>query len=491
MAPAQGPTGKDPMLDTTQTARDPLLWNPDIAPLPRQKRDWTWITLAAVWMGMVHNVVAYEAAAGLMAIGFSAMQCLLIVWTAYCSLFVAMWFNARAGTEWGIPFCVLIRAAFGPRGAVIPVAIRAVVAIFWFSVQSYAASQALDAIAASLWPDWSSLHLPDGTALGPWLAVTMIWGLHALVAAHGIHRIRNFELVAGPLVLVVAGAAALWAIRICHGTGPLFAIPSTLHGSALFLKGGAAVTSIIGIWASFAVNIPDLSRFVRSQRDQAIGQLIGLPVTAVIFTPMSILITSATLVMFGKPIWNPVEILMRIHNTPLTLAGGITIIVAALSVNVAGNIVPAAYDLLSLFPRRLDFDRAGITVILLGLFVAPWLWFDHPQTVFALLGLLSAVLAPITGIMLADYYLVRRQTIDLAQLYSFSGLYAGRRGWRPSALAATGLTLLLLLPPALLPAGTLPGQDAINAVSWFLGIATGALLYTGFNRHPLHRPNDL
>ena len=477
------------MLDTTQTVRDPLLWNPDIAPLPPQKRDWTWVTLAAVWMGMVHNVVAYEAAAGLMAVGFSALQCLLIVWTAYCSLFAAMWFNARAGTEWGIPFCVLIRSAFGPRGAVIPVAIRAVVAIFWFAVQSYAASEALDAILASLWPAWDSLHLPgSGTSLGLWLSMALVWGLHALVAAHGMHRIRNFELVAGPLVLVVAGAASLWAVRICHGTGPLFAIPSTLHGSALFLKGGAAVTSIIGIWASFAVNIPDLSRFVRSQRDQAIGQLIGLPVTAVIFTPMSILITSATIVTFGKPMWNPVDILTQIHSTPLTLIGGTTIIIAALSVNVAGNIVPAAYDLLSLFPRRLDFDRAGIAVILLGLLAAPWMWFDHPQAVFALLGILSAILAPITGIMLADYYLVRRQTLDLPQLYSFTGLYAGRHGWRPSALAATALTLLLTLPPTLFPAGTFPGQDAINAVSWFLGILAGGGLYRAFNRTP--RPAD-
>ncbi|GAA4482064.1 NCS1 family nucleobase:cation symporter-1 [Gluconacetobacter asukensis] len=461
------------MADTTPAGYDPGLYNADLAPVPPARRDWTWLNMATVWMGMVHNIVVYEAAAGLMALGFSAWECLGVVAVAYMVLFLAMWFNARAGTRYGIPFCVLIRSAFGPSGAQVPVLLRGFCAIFWFSVQSYAASQAVDAILSTLISGWSSLNVSLlGMRVHMWLAMALIWALHAWIAGHGVHRIRNFELVAGPLVIAIGALATIWALRVGHGLGPLFAQPSRLHGTAFWSAFAMGVTGMIGIWATFAVNIPDLSRFVRSERDQVIGQAIGLPVTALVFTPMGIITTSATMILFGRPIWNPVELLLTLNHPVVTVLGGATLVLATLSVNIVANIMPAAYDLMNLMPRRLNFDRASSLVLVLGVFFVPWLWFDDAASIYQVLNVVGGLLGPVTGIMLADFYLVRRQTLDVAALYRRGGRYDGRDGWNPPALTAFAAGGVMASAGQFLPA-----LAALNTLSWFVGVAAGAVVY--------------
>ena len=452
---------------------DPDLYNADLAPVPPEQRDWSWINMSTVWMGMVHNVVAYETAAGLMSLGMSAWQALLATATAYFVLFLAMWFNAKAGTRYGLPFCVLIRAALGPRGAQIAVVLRGFVAVFWFAVQAYAGSQAIDAILGTLWHPWTTLTMSLlGMSLRGWLSVGLFWLLHAWIVSHGVHRIRNFELFAGPLVIAVGLLATLWGLRVGHGLGPLFAQPSHLSGWRGFVIFAGGVTGLIGVWSSFAVNIPDLSRFVRSERDQVLGQLVGLPITAVVFTLMSVIVTSATVLAFGKPIWNPVDLLLAIGNRWALLLGGATIVIATLSVNVAANIMPACYDLVNMFPRRLNFVRAGMAVLVIGLLFAPWLWFHNAGSIFKVLGAIAGLLGPVTGIMLADYFVIRRREYDVADLYRYDGRYGGRDGWNLPGLAAFALggaaALSGLVIPALAPA---------YAFSWFIGVAVGACVY--------------
>ncbi len=456
--------------------QDPGLFNADLAPVPRRRRDWSWVNMSTVWMGMVHNVVAYEAAAGLMALGLDAVQSLLAVAAGYTVLFLAMWFNARPGTRYGIPFCVLIRSSFGPRGAQIPVALRGFCAIFWFAVQGYVGSLAIDAILGTLIPAWSHLTAPFlGLALKGWLALALFWALHAWIVSHGVHRIRNFELVAGPLVILVGVLATFWGLHVAHGPGPLFAQPSRLHGGALWYTFAVGVTGMIGIWSTFAVNIPDLSRFVRSERDQVIGQLVGLPLTAIVFTAMSVITTSATILVFGHPIWDPVALLLALHQPVVLLLGGVTIIVATLSVNVAANIMPAAYDLVNLMPRRLNFNSASLLVLGIGLLFAPWLWFKDADSIFKVLGAIGGLLGPVTGIMLVDFYLVRRQTLAVDELYSHTGRYRARGGWNPA-----GISAFLLGGAAALIGTVVPSLATLGAFSWFVGIAVGAAVYAAF-----------
>lgn len=452
---------------------DPGLFNEDLAPVPAEKRDWSWVNMSTVWMGMVHNVVAYEAAAGLMALGLNAVQALAAVAVAYFLLFLAMWFNARPGTRYGIPFCVLIRSSFGPKGAQIPVVIRGFCAIFWFAVQGYAGSQAIDAILGTLFPAWAAMTTPIlGLALKGWIAVALFWLLHAWIVSHGVHRIRNFELFAGPLVILVGVLATVWGLNVAHGLGPLFTQPSNLHGSNAWMTFAVGVTGMIGIWSTFAVNIPDLSRFVRSERDQVIGQLVGLPITAIVFTAMSVITTSATIIVFGHPIWDPVQLLLALHQPLILLLGGATIIIATLSVNVAANIMPAAYDLVNLMPRWLNFNRASLLVLVVGLLFEPWLWFKDADSIFKVLGTIGGLLGPVTGIMLVDFYLVRRQHLAVDELYRYDGRYAGSNGWNPA-----GIIALLVGGGAALIGAVVPALSTLSAFSWFIGIVVGAAVY--------------
>ena len=457
---------------------EPGLYSPDLAPVPLEKRDWSWVNMSTVWMGMVHNVVAYETAAGLMALGMNAWQALAATAIAYFCLFVAMWFNAVSGTRYGLPFCVLIRSSFGPRGAQIPVVLRGFIAIFWFAVQAYAGSQAIDAIMGMLWAPWTHLNaMILGLSIRGWLSVGLFWVLHAWIVSHGVHRIRNFELVAGPLVILVGLIATVWGLNIGHGLGPLFAEPSHLSGGKGWLVFAGGVTGLIGVWSTFAVNIPDLSRFVRSERDQVLGQLVGLPITAIVVTLMSVIVTSATVIAFGKPIWDPVTLLMKIGNPVILVLGGITIIVATLSVNVAANIMPACYDLVNLFPRRLNFSRASMVVLVIGLLFAPWTWFKDADSIFKVLGAIGGLLGPVTGIMLADYFLVRDRHYIVAELYRYDGVYGVNGGWN-----LAGLTAFVLGSFAAMSGLFIPGLASLYAFSWFIGVAVGALVYVGMSR---------
>lgn len=422
---------------------------------------------------MVHNVVAYEIAAGLMAIGMSAWQALSATFLANFVVFIALWFNAKAGTRYGIPFCVLIRSAFGPRGAQIPVVLRGFIGIFWFAVMAYAGSQALDAMIGTLFPIWKTIHQSfGGMSLQGWISVLLFWLLHGLIVRRGVGRIKNFELVAGPLVICVVLAGAFWGLHISHGLGLIFKQPSHLSGTRGALVYAGAVTGLIGGWSCFAVNIPDLSRFVRSDRDQIIGQLIGLPITSVVFAAMSVIVTSATIIVYGKPIWNPVDLLMTIGNKWILLAGGTTVVIATLSVNVAANILPACYDLANLFPRRLNFARASVVVLIAGLCFAPWLWYRNATSIFHILTAIGGLLGPVTGIMLADYFIVRRKDYNVADLFRYDGIYTAYKGWNIAGILAFGLG-----GTAALSGLFVPFLEPAYAFSWFIGLGVSASVY--------------
>jgi nucleobase:cation symporter-1, NCS1 family len=468
--PIGGPIGGNAVLEADA---EPGLYNADLAPVPPERRDWTWVNMSTVWMGMVHNVVAYETAAGLMALGLNAWQAIAATAVAYLFLFVAMWFNAVSGTRYGLPFCVLIRSSFGPRGAQMPVVLRGFVAIFWFAVQGYAGSEAIDAILGTLWHPWTSFAASfAGLSLHGWMSLALFWLLHAWIVGHGVHRIRNFELVAGPLVIIVGLIATIWGLQVGHGLGPLFSTPSKLSGSQGWLIFITGVTGLIGTWSTFAVNIPDLSRFVRSERDQVLGQLVGLPITAVVFTLMSVIVTSATVIVFGRPIWDPVQLLLAINHPLVLILGGVTIIVATLSVNVAANIMPACYDLVNLFPRHLNFVKAGMAVLVIGLLFAPWLWFQNAEGIFKVLGGIGGILGPVTGIMLADYFGVQKQRYVVADLYRYDGIYAASGGWNHAGLIAFGVGGLAALSGLIVP-----GLASLSAFAWFIGVGVGAAVY--------------
>jgi NCS1 family nucleobase:cation symporter-1 len=285
-------------------------------------------------------------------------------------------------------------------------------------------------------------------------------------------RVRFFELWAGPLVVVMLLGLVVWALVRAHGFGPLFHQPAKVHGHAFWVLFGASVTGLIGTWSTLVLNIPDFTRFSRSQRDQTLGQVIGLPITALIFSFMSILITSGTVAAYGKAIPNPVDLLIRMHSTPVLILGGIALLVATLSVNVAANIVSPAYDLVNVFPRKLTFVSAGIIATVLAVGSVPWLWFADASRIFKVLNVIGGALGPVAGIMLVDFFVLRRRVYDVRSFYSRTGQYAYLAGWNIRGLVALAIGMF-----AALAGNIIPAVGGLANYGWFIGLGVGGLAY--------------
>ncbi|MCO7175812.1 NCS1 family nucleobase:cation symporter-1 [Sporolactobacillus kofuensis] len=457
-----------------ETKYDPSLYNYDLAPVKKEHKTWTWINFTTIWMGMIHNIVAWETAGSLIMLGMSVWQALSAVIIANIVLISAMWLNSVVGGKYGIPFPVIIRAAFGHKAAHIPVVLRAFVAIFWFAVQAYAGSAAVNAIFGALIPGWNGLskfHLV-GMGLNSAIAVVLFWLLHMWIVSKGMHRIKIFELWAGPLVIILGIILVIWSINVSHGLGPLFEQPSKLSSSQFWTIFPVSVTGLVGVWATLVLNISDFTRFTRSQKDQAVGQFIGLPGTAIAFALMSIITTSGTVVAFGKAIWNPVTLLQKFDNPFLLFFGAIALIIITLSVNIAGNVVSPGYDLVNLFPKKLNFVKAGNISIILSLFFVPWLWFNNAGVILTVMGAVGGALGPVAGIMFADFYIVHHRHYEINSFYLKDSEYSYSHGWNYSALIAmavgTIISLIGLFVPTLKP---------LYSYSWFLGVGAGFIIY--------------
>ncbi|MFB5189577.1 NCS1 family nucleobase:cation symporter-1 [Alicyclobacillus fastidiosus] len=458
---------------------DPGLYNPDLAPVPKEKRNWSWLNYSTIWMGMVHNIVSYELAGSLIGLGMSAWQALAVVIVSNIVLIGAIWLNSVCGAKYGLPFPVLIRAAFGYKGAHVPVLIRAFVAIFWFSVQAYAGSKAVGAVIGLIFPGWISLgtiHLL-GASLNDLISFAIFWLVHAYVILHGMERIKSFELWAGPLVIVLGLGLVVWAIHAAHGLGPIFSVRATLSGGHFWGTFFLSVSGMIGVLASLVLNIPDLTRFAGSQRDQIIGQAVGLPVMMTFFAFMSVVITSGTVIAFGKPIFDPVQLLLHFKNPIVVLLGAFSLLIATVSVNVVANVVSPAYDLTNLLPRKLNFVKGGMISILIGVLFAPWAWYNNSNSILSVIGAIGGTLGPVAGIMIADFYFIHRRIYDVESLYSKEGAYTFRQGWNPQAFIAMILGIIVALIGLFVPA-----LHALYAYNWFLGVGVGAVAYIALMR---------
>ncbi|NRF94634.1 NCS1 family nucleobase:cation symporter-1 [Paenibacillus frigoriresistens] len=464
---------------------DPSLYNEDLAPVPTERRTWSWLNYTTIWMGMIHNIVSYELAASLLGMGMTVWQALGAVIFSNVVLIAAIWLNSVAGTKYGLPFPVLIRAAFGYKGAHVPVMIRAFVAIFWFAVQTYAGSKAVGAVIGVLWSGWATLGSFSflGMGLNDWISFGVFWLLHAWVISHGMERIRHFEMWAGPLVIVLGLGLVVWAINVAHGVGPLFSIPGKLSGEAFWQSFFLSVTGMIGVLATLVLNIPDLTRFSRSQKDQVIGQAIGLPVMMTFFAFMSIMITAGTIIAFGKPITNPVELLVHFNNPIVILLGAFSLLVATLSVNVVANVVSPAYDLANLMPSKVNFVKGGMISIVIGLFFAPWLWFHNAGTIFNIFGAIGGTLGPVSGIMLVDFFIIKRGHYDVNSFFVKDGQYQFTNGWNVRAYVALFIGIVFALIGLVVPS-----LHDLYTYNWFVGIFVGALVYFLLMRSAVSQP---
>jgi NCS1 family nucleobase:cation symporter-1 len=469
------------------------LSNEDLAPVPPHLRTWRTRDIAALWVGMAVCIPTYQIAASLIGSGMSWWQAVLTVFLGNLIVLVPMTLNAHPGTAYGIPFPVLLRASFGTRGANIAALLRGVVACGWFGIQTWiggAAVYSTLAIMTGFDPSQAAPIAGLGVSAGQLACFMMFWLLNVFFIWKGMESIKWLELVSAPFLLLIGVALMAWAVTRAGGFGPVFSRPSSFETHGAFWSAfGAGLTAMVGFWATLSLNIPDFSRYARSQRDQILGQAIGLPPTMTFYSFVGIVVTGATLVIFGETIWDPVEVISRIGSKPLSAIALIALSLATLSTNIAANVVSPANDLSNLAPRLISFRTGGLITACIGLLMMPWrLLADPTGYVFVWLIGYSALLGPIAGIMIADYFVHRRRVLDVEQLYQEHGIYRYCGGFSLAGLGAFLLAVLPCLPGFLAHTGVVSAAavpdflELVYRQAWFAGFFLAFFLYLLFRR---------
>jgi NCS1 family nucleobase:cation symporter-1 len=440
-------------------------YNADLAPVPLTARTWGTYEIAALWIGMAVCIPTYMLAAGLVAGGMSWWQAVGTITLGNAIVLVPMMLTGHAGTKYGIPFPVLARSAFGLAGSHVPALLRAGVACGWFGIQTWIGGAALDTLLGIALPFWNAVpaHV--------WVSFGLFWALNIYFIVKGTESIRFFEAWAAPVLLLMGVALLAWAIVTVGGVGPIFSQPSRFETQADFFRFFVpSLTGMIGYWATLSISIPDFTRYAKTQRAQVVGQALGLPPTMALFSFIGVAVASASVLIFGEAIWDPVVLLGRFDNQFVILLSVFALAVATLTTNIAANVVPPANAFANLMPRKISFVTGGLITGLIGIAMMPWkLLADFQAYIFGWLVGYSGLLGPVAAILIVDYWVVRRQTLNVHDLYVEGGEYPLVHWPAMIALAAgIGLALVGLVVPAL---------RVLYDYAWFVGFGVSAGIY--------------
>lgn len=463
-ANASSPTGPHEIVNA-----DPRLYNVDLAPTTPARRTWGTYNYIALWFSMSMEVTTYMLASSLIAGGMNWKQAIATILLGNLIVLVPMILNAHAGAKFGIPFPVFVRASFGVRGANIPAVMRAIVACGWFGIQSWLGGQAIAAMLNVLWPSTA------GMPLVLWLCFLGFWLLNMVVVWRGVNSIRILQSVSAPFLLIMSVVLLVWMLHKAGGFGPMLSAPSRFTSTSGFLHFFfPSLTAMVGYWATLSLNIPDFTRYSKSQESQAVGQAIGLPIAMTFYSFIGIAVTSASTVIFGEPIWSPIALLGRFHQPYVAFLALVSILIATLNVNIGANVVSPSNDFSNLAPRLISFRTGGLITGFLGLAMMPWkLMSSFGAYIFGWLIGYSGLLGPVAGIMIADYFLIRGTRLDVDSLYRRSGPYEYTRGINPIAIAALSAGVLFALIGL-----AAPPLRFLYDYAWFMGFFVAAALYT-------------
>lgn len=451
----------------------PRLYNEDLA--PATERRWGAFSVTSVWFACMHNMGQYTLAAAMMFVGLAPWAVVLGCLIGFCITFVGSQLISLAGQRYGLSYPVLARASFGVYGANLPALIRAVVAVAWYGIQTYLASRAVVLLLLIIQPSWSGLDQGGWLGLSPlgWLSFLGLWVLQLLVVTHGIERVRKFQNYAGATISLVMLAVAV-ALCIKAGWHLDFALgrPMPLGSAINHVFTDASLW--IATFATLMLNMCDFTRMSPSRRAVTLGNFFGLPVNGLVFMVLIVLNTVAATTVYHKAFTDPAELLSATGNKALIAVGALLFVFATIGVNVVANVVSPAYDLANAFPRRINFTRGALITCVLALLVMPWKLYSSTVAITYFLGTLGAVLGPLFGVIITDYYLTRRGRLSVVELYRDrpGSRYFYRGGWNPKALGAfipaAVISAVLMLVPAL---------SSVATYGWFVGVAVAAVIY--------------
>jgi NCS1 family nucleobase:cation symporter-1 len=417
---------------------------------------------------MSMEVTTYMLASSLIAGGMNWKQAIFTILLGNLIVLAPMLLNAHAGAKYGIPFPVFVRASFGTRGANLPAMLRAIVACGWFGIQSWLGGQAIAAMIGVLWP--ATIHMPFVL----WLSFLGFWLLNMYVVWLGVESIRFLQSFSAPFMLIMSLILLFWMLHKAGGFGPMLSTPSRFHTTGSFLHFFfPSLTAMVGYWATLSLNIPDFTRYAKSQDSQIVGQALGLPIAMTLYSFIGIACTSASVTIFGEAIWSPITLLGRFHQPLAALLALVALLIATLNVNIGANVVSPSNDFSNLAPNLISFRTGGLITGFLGLAMMPWkLMSSFGSYIFGWLIGYSALLGPVAGIMVADYFLIRGTRLDIVSLYHRGGAYEYSRGVNPRALASLACGVFIALIGLVAPR-----LRFLYDYAWFAGFFVSALTY--------------
>jgi NCS1 family nucleobase:cation symporter-1 len=460
----EGPTT---LTDAYGLRADPHLYNADLAPTTPEQRHWGTYNYIALWFSMSMEVTTYMLASSLIAGGMNWKQAIGTILLGNLIVLVPMILNAHAGAKYGIPFPVFVRAPFGVRGAQVPAMLRALVACGWFGIQSWIGGTAIAQMVNVLAPKAAQMPWVPGACF------LAFWMLNMFVVWRGVESIRFLQSYSAPFMILMSALLLTFVLHRAGGVGPMLAAPSHFTSTSSFLEYFfPALTGMVGYWATLSLNIPDFTRYAKDQDAQIVGQAIGLPVAMTLFSLLGIVCTSASTVIFGRPIWSPVELLGQFHQPLLAFLGLIALLVATLNVNIGANVVGPSNDFANLAPNHISFRMGGLITGAIGLLIMPWRLMSSSHNYIQWLVDYSAVLGPVAGIMVADYFFLRDTRLDTESLYRREGQYEYRNGINPRAMMALAAGVVAALIGLWVPA-----FDWLFKLAWFVGFGVAAVVY--------------
>jgi nucleobase:cation symporter-1, NCS1 family len=421
------------------------LYNHDLAPVPVSMRNWTTYNYVALWMAMSACIPTYMLSSAMIAKGMNWWQALFTIMLGNMIVLIPILLNSHPGTKYGIPFPVLARASYGTIGSNLAALMRAVVACGWFGIQAWIGGHALYIFFSALIPNWEKLLGPaiGGYAPTAWLSFGLFWVLNILIIYRGMDVLKRVQNFAAPFVMTMTALLVVWAVMRAKGLGTILSASGQLQTFDSFMPVFIpTLTATIGFWATLSLNMPDFTRFGRSQREQTIGQVVALPTAMTIFSAMSVIITSAAMVIYpGTPalqLWDPIQLIGKFDEVWLVGIAMFTVAVATLTVNIAANVVSPANDFANAFPKWISFRTGGLITGVIGILMQPWKLIADPKGyIFQWLVGYSGGLGAIAGVMIADYWVIRDKKLVLTDLYTEKGIYQYVGGWNPAAVVAT------------------------------------------------------
>jgi nucleobase:cation symporter-1, NCS1 family len=461
------------------------LINEDLAPVPPSKRTWGTWNYAALWISMSLCIPTYMLASGMIKDGLNWWQTLLIFFLGNLIVLVPMILNGHAGAKYGIPFPVFARASFGTKGANIPAILRALVACGWFGIQTWIGGKSIYNLIRAWNPSLAEIDTHSlFPQLLPMICFLLFWLLNMYVIYLGVESIRKLLVFKAIFLPLATFALLFWAVSAVGNMGSILHQPSSLHGNDFWKYFFPALTGMVGFWATVSLNIPDFTRYAKSQKAQINGQVIGLAPSMTLFAFVAVVVTLATTIIYGSTEWDIVTIAGKFENKIIVSVAMLGIIISTLATNIAANIVSPANDFSNLSPTKINFKTGGYITGVIGILIFPWKLVEDPTGyIYSWLIGYSALLGPIGGIMIADYYFIRKQKLAVDELYSHAGRYGYKKGFNTTAIIALLIGILPNIPGFLLQVKVVSPNAFPSWISdlyhyaWFVGFFVSGIVY--------------